>query len=571
MVRGGPAEANPSKHSRTRTGCWTCRRRYAPRMARAAVAERHRKKKCDSETFPCNNCTRLQLTCESQTRLVWEDDSRREGMRRRGPPSLKKAHETRAESQLVADSARGPQNFQVTTLGDDQFERAMTLEPVQSWDRSISPLNCNPSPTNLPPHESMLLDHYIQRFSRTYPTCSGPTNPFVSVFLPLAMQNPVVLDSLLALSGAQTWNEYGFTMERTTLRLRQRALAGFQNLLTQSNPVPNEVNLQPAGTTYGNMSEENFLLISASCILFLLFEKIVGEGKANWLPHLQFMSRLFRTFFRQRTGSNTGPILHSLRNPEAFQFIHHLFLYNDLVHATSRGTATLSDYYLQLEQGPLSVWSNGLPFSPEILPSAPQHDNTLAFPHLIARISAGDENVTDADITAWDGRVQWLPSYSLNAMQTQREALDLMPVMAVYLQRPNPPLTSSDEEWLISDLYRVTANIYRIQMSRKRTGTLQSTADTGTLACQAIQFVLQLPDGSPFENALLWPIGIIAKELTRNHLAERNVILNRLQVLERRFQMRHFERARAAFQRMWRRKDEGEEEQVEKEELLLFG
>lgn len=450
----------------------------------------------------------------------------------------------------------------------------MTVNPTPNWDRSISPLNCNPSSTSLPISESILLDHYIHRFSRTYPTCSGPANPFVSVLLPLAIQNPVVLDSLLALSGAQTWNEYGYTMETTTLRLRQRALAGFQKLLAQSTPVSNEVNPGPASNSTEPMSEENFLIVASTSIIFLLFEKIVGEGKANWLPHLQFMSRLFTTFFRQRIGSNTGPILHSLRNPEAFQFIHHLFLYNDLVHATSRGTATLSDYYLRLEQGPLSVWSNGPSLSSEVVSNTSLHGSILTFPNLIARISAGDENVTEADITAWDGRVHWLPSYSLNAMQTQQEALDLMPVVAVYLQRPNPPVSSSDEEWLISDLYRVTANIYLAQTSRRRvmeTGNVKSTPDMGTLARQAIQLVLQLPEGSAFENALLWPIGIIAKELTYNHLAERNAILSRLHALERRFQMRHFERARAAFQQMWQRKDGGMEEQVEREELLLFG
>ncbi|KAI8713696.1 hypothetical protein NCS52_01214900 [Fusarium sp. LHS14.1] len=58
------------RQRRSRAGCWTCR---------------NRRKKCDSVSFPCGNCRRLGLDCNTETKLVWEDDSRRQGMKRRGP------------------------------------------------------------------------------------------------------------------------------------------------------------------------------------------------------------------------------------------------------------------------------------------------------------------------------------------------------------------------------------------------------------------------------------------------------------------------------------------------------
>lgn len=546
------------------------------------------KKKCDSATFPCNNCVRLQLHCESGVGLVWEDDARREGMRRRGPPQLKK-HQAVYASQLQRPVAA--QDGRTSTADGCQQGRDGAA-PVQT-DQAPDLTRRIPSSVNsdLLPNEVVLLGRYVDLFSRTYPTCSGPTNPFVSVFLPLAMQSTVVLDSLLALSGAQTWNEWGFAMEKTTLNLRQRALAGCQNLLVRA---------QGAAMSNGQdqswlevMSEEDFLLLMASCILLLLYEKIVGEGKGNWLPHLEFMARVFANFIRQRTGYNTGPVLHQLRNPEAFQFIHNLFLYNDLVHSISRETSTLSGYYLRLEQeeAPTTLteppsWPNNISFFPAPIPATTTpHDSRHWFPHLIARISAGDVNVTDADITSWDGRVDWFPSFSLlttpqsgsESSLTSNNMSNVTECVQNASNHQQPPLTERSQEPLISEIYRIAARVYRIHVFSRRgliSNDAQSAAvDTCALACHAVQLILQLPGSSPFENALLWPIGTIAKELTGEHMEERNAILDRLLALERRFQMRHFERARAVLQEMWQKKDAGGAREAGHvtNEVLLFG
>jgi hypothetical protein len=128
---------SPPYQRRSRSGCWTCRTR---------------KKRCDSISFPCKNCFRLGLFCESGTKLVWEDDVRREGMRRRGPKKYQ--------------------------LEKDKLESSTTL-PTRIWQ--------------FDPGEALLLDNYIQCFSRTYSTCSDPSNPFLSILLPISMQAALAL------------------------------------------------------------------------------------------------------------------------------------------------------------------------------------------------------------------------------------------------------------------------------------------------------------------------------------------------------------------------------------------
>ena len=64
-----------------------------------------------------------------------------------------------------------------------------------------------------------------------------------------------------------------------------------------------------------------------------------------------------------------------------------------------------------------------------------------------------------------------------------------------------------------------------------------------------------LPEGSVYENALLWPIGIFAKELTADQSFQRSSVLTRLQSLGRLFQMRHFRKVQGVLLDHWAVKD----------------
>lgn len=569
---------------RSRNGCWTCRKRQVIPSGRAVLVPlltrlaTLRKKKCDATGFPCQTCIRLKLECESVFRLVWEDDARRSGMRRRGPPVAAGRRKDYAESGATNSNAQDDFAAQTTCssitepnkLGDDVGEENLSqigqssgqnlasisggrgagrvlplslgsgpLSPTQqlSLQKSLSQF-----PRPLGPMESIFLEHYILRFSRTYPTCSRPSNPFLSIFLPLAMQNDVVLDSLLALSGATRWNDGQAELEGEALHFRQRALKGCRTLLediengsergatraSHQGSAHNKAILKATHAAGG----VSLLHLLASSVLFLLYEKVSGD--TTWLPHITFINELFECYLQPLLSANksSGDIV------ETVSFLHQLFLYNDLVRSTSTHTAPLSSFYLSGLAGLPSLKN-----SVESL-SGVNGASRYFFPNLISRIGAGDLTVTDADIAAWNGVMDWLPSFALDPNKSQSPRAD-------------------SELAIISDLYRMTARIYRLRVLTDRgfsTGlSIDALGDMPQLASWAMSLITLVSEDSMYETTLLWPIGIAAKELVKAQQLDRSNIISRLQSMERRFQMRHFRRAQDYLQSHWHCQDSGAE------------
>jgi hypothetical protein len=309
---------------------------------------------------------------------------------------------------------------------------------------------------------------------------------------------------MLALSGAQRGTESGRELQETTLSIRQRALAGCREML-QSPTLPSSQEAQIQ--TLNSMKDEERLTLLASCILLLLYEKISGEGKTNWMPHLDFIHEIWSS---HNNGSKSSSSL-----IDAFIFLRNLYLYNDLVRSTSLRVPTQSNFYLQcgeVEKG------------------------RYYYPHLISRLSRHDSTVTDADILRWDGCMNWLPSFALNRHGNS-----------------NSTAGEANDEWIISVLYRTTALIYRRQMSFE--SQVFDFPQTAELAEQAVESMECLPEGSPFENTLLWPIGIVAKSLGMERVSARATILRRLDSLNRRFQMKHFMRAQEILINHWQNMD----------------
>jgi hypothetical protein len=333
-----------------------------------------------------------------------------------------------------------------------------------------------------------------------------------------------------------------------------------------------------------NTSENDIIFPLATCILILLYEKLVGDGQANWMPHLKFLARIFDHILCVRTDMMSA--LTARQSPQyvAFRFLHTLFLYNDLVQSTARGMPTLSGFYLQVGRHTLFT-SDDLVAEcvSSLLPT--QSEETLQggrfhYPHLIARISAGDEVITDAEVRAWDGRIDWLPSFSLTTSSGSTPhsftgpTLAMAPLDETY-DHPATASTDDQEQCLISQLYRTSARVYLIQATRQRCkqGTeANHTLDAAYLASQATYQISKLREGSVFENALLWPISIVSGELTNDHIAEREYILYRLQALEKRFHMKHFARMQEVLKSEWIRRDEGRiDEKARAEDVFLFG
>lgn len=454
--------------------------------------------------------------------------------------------------------------------------------------RQDPPLNrLSTWPFDLDSVENRLLDHYIQRFSREYPTCSGPTNPFLRIFLPLSMQSRTVLDALLALSGVQSWENGNFVFPVAMLQLRQKAIRGCMGLTAKLLPFArapqdkqepfSESGLLGAKLlrNVGITRDRNFLLLLTSCVLLLLYEKLAGEGERKGSPHLHFFARVAPSQLVPATTSES--VKNAASNPwgEAYQFLSSLFFYNDLVQSTSLGTPALSTYYLENNIPPLQDPTG------ESSPAACHSSRgRFYFPHLIARIGSGDLMVTDAEIAAWDGRLDWFPSFALFPLATRKMHRQLpvdepqMVLETRFCGLGSLAVGDLGEDAAISELYRAAAAIYRRQCAlRLRTldARMPDNDDTrmGNLPFWAAQLLEILTPASPFDNALLWPIGIFAKELTSSHQQERDCVTRKLKSLERRFKMKNFCCVREYMLRNWRMKDVGLE--YEADAAILFG
>ncbi|KAJ3536643.1 hypothetical protein NM208_g6637 [Fusarium decemcellulare] len=532
------------RQRRSRTGCWTCRKR---------------RKKCDSTSFPCGNCQRLGLDCNTETKLVWEDDARRDGMKRRGP--TKSRNEAR-HTQVEVVETHPQENCQNRVISRHRSPSTPNFSCQSGQERGLQRLgNISEWPFELDPMESHMLDHYIQHFSRTYPSFAGPTNPFLRVFVPLSMQSRVVLDAVLALSCVQSWENGGFALERPMLFFRYKALRGSRELIERviaksgieqelrSTSGPEEA-IQIVATRAANLDNDDIIHLLATCVLLILYEKLSGESQENGTAHLRFFSRLFPAQLFLAIANQDS--LDNSKSPwsEAIAFLSSLFLYNDLVRSTSLRTSTLSDFYLGVTGS-----------EPKL--------GRFDFPRIVARISAGDLTVTDAEIADWDGRLDWFPSFSLHPPE-RNEPCERLPVAdAAFVLNPYFQQLENfahpeawNEHGIVSELYRVAATVYRKQRVLNNClslgespPALDEELDMGNLPSWGVQLLRLLPSVSSYDNTLLWPIAIVAKEVGGEE--EREYILTKVKSLEQRFKMKHFGVVREHLSTFWMMRDEG--------------
>lgn len=307
--------------------------------------------------------------------------------------------------------------------------------------------------------------------------------------LPLAVNNALVVDSLLVLSSVQVTDRQWQYMRYTYLTIRQRAYKATQCLL---NSVSNRENL-PAKSHLGLPDEINFLAILANASMFLLHDKITGE--ITWTAHFNIIARLCQNF------SQCLPIS-SMEASTAFQFLRHLYLYNDLVRATSLQTTTTSDFYV-------AAASNDF-------------KSRYYFPSLIARICAGDGSVSEADFDGWDGNMSWIPSMSMSSAETMLSAVDATLLIAVYRAAGVAYLHSQNLHWRMS-----------------------------SSVSKAVQLANHIPVSSPLATALLWPLSLAARGLGADRPLERAAVLDRLERMATIVGMNHSQRLKASLIKEW--------------------
>ncbi|KAF5606352.1 hypothetical protein FPCIR_59 [Fusarium pseudocircinatum] len=516
-------------------------------------------------------------------------------MSRRGPVR-------KARTVSATDS-----NMDVSVLVSSASPAGWSTRPPAPLLRRVSDW-----PFELAEPEWRLLDHYFQRFSRTYPTFSAPDNPFLSIFLPLATQNRAVLDSVLALSGVQLWEDGAFTMEIPMLQLRQSAIQGSIGLLAavagashgkgSSLPLKAQIDLlhNAPFVIDGGVAIDNFVALLANCVLLLLYEKLSGGDQGAAMPHLRFFAYLFPTRMlvtlmslepsAQTASTDAQPSLAPARPwSKALRFLCSLFLYNDLVRSVSNQSPTLSRFYHenngavgrqpQFDTDPFAIEE------PQLLDRLLGARRT-SLPNILAGCSAGDLSITEDDVAMWDGKLDWFPSFALvrgTTVETQHDATDFAFHVADPFISSEPIFAALDSftdtskfghEHIISGLYRVATLIYLKQMrlaAHKPPGSSNDTTATqskmGNLPTWGIQLLRLLPENSPWQSCVLWPIGIIARELHR--LEEQRFMAAQLLNLEKRFKIKLYRMVRERLTKTWTNPDlDTKEKQTE---VLLCG
>lgn len=387
--------------------------------------------------------------------------------------------------------------------------------------------------------ESLLLNHYVQRFARSCPTFAEAENPFLRVILPLSVESRAVFDSLLTLGCVQSWSNGTFLFERSMLQSRQKALRGCRVLIQELGTASDNVLMIQDISHLKTKNGRQTLYLLMNCALLLLYEKLTGDLQESGSMHLDFLARMLsRNALLQMAHKSHRNDLVSSSMGEALQFAVNLFLYNDFVLSTSLQSKAFSALYLTDVEQTLA--------GPELIDYSSQYGSRHVFPGIMTRIAAGDGRVTDWDIARWDGNLGWLPSFALQP-DCERPVYWAVPVaIGAFVMGPEfknlheiVHVNSWSESCMTSELYRIAGSMYRRQRAARGpepgAETELSISCLGNLPRWSMQLLAALPVGSSFESSLLWPLGVIGTTLSASYKSEREALLARLESMDLQF------------------------------------
>lgn len=183
---------NP-RRTRVKTGCLTCRAR---------------RKKCDEQKPVCAGCKRNKITCS----WVWDGQPRMSNLGIRlqariteetgiplkpsnGRPDRSIRRSTPSDNEQSASGSSGDNQYKSATakaIGSLPFPLA--LEPRFQELFSTGSLKH--------PNSRILFEHYINETANLLSAMRGQKNPFITCVLPFAHTDSMVMDSVLAISGA---------------------------------------------------------------------------------------------------------------------------------------------------------------------------------------------------------------------------------------------------------------------------------------------------------------------------------------------------------------------------------
>ncbi|KAF2089140.1 hypothetical protein K490DRAFT_37955 [Saccharata proteae CBS 121410] len=289
--RPQPTPSRSSKRTgttRERTGCVTCRRR---------------KKKCDGGYPCCNNCRRLNFDC------VREDPRQPAGPRDAGshPPAPV------GETTILPTSS----STVLTVPASTWTAPTLSLDPVASWPGAAGG-------TDAAINRRSLLRYYMQTVS-TLLTSTLENNCFVSVFLPMATESPMLLNAIIAHSSSH-------------LALRDKS---YEVLALQSRCNA----LSSLSSSLSSQERDPELDLSCSLVLCSM-ESIVGDTGISWYQHLLGASQVIRSSSAfphsgQLTAADLGRFLSTFEG----RWLLRNHAYHDVMHTITMGARPLIQGY----------------------------------------------------------------------------------------------------------------------------------------------------------------------------------------------------------------------------------
>ncbi|KAJ5404480.1 transcriptional regulator family: Fungal Specific TF [Penicillium cosmopolitanum] len=307
--------------TRERTGCLTCRQR---------------KKRCDLGYPVCRECVRLNYKCK------WEE-----------PRSVAQDKQSVKSVVPAEDESNSP------------FRLFNNPDPVLFWVDEHA--DCT-SPSS----RRHFLRYYTQTFTHLL-TTNIENNSFLSVFLPMAMHSPPLLNTLIAWSSAHlSLRDHSF--QQVAIQNRCGALSGLRGAL-ESDPTNIEANL-------------------AMSLVLCSLESIMSDNGAAWYQHLVGAAGVIsaNTSTAVLKGSSTTELLKPFEDAHSGRWLLRNFAYRDIVMAVARDQAPLlsSHHFLRLDEPRLPDSHFGL--ASEILEIISE---ITALNEDIKNITLGVQTVTD--------------------------------------------------------------------------------------------------------------------------------------------------------------------------------
>lgn len=302
MPRRKAAGHDATQHTRSRTGCQTCRRRRI---------------KCGSEIPDCLNCTRKGLQCIRETTLKWQVEYEAQGLAfgragvwsKRGSanvdfPKLEMATWTRVpEIQPYFFVQYAPPGHLTGIVTQSTTAKSVAVTP-----RLERPLRLLPQ-MNLTVDAS-ILTYYVEKLCPLTTLGHQGDSPFVSMILPyLSNASSAVLDATLALAARHS-SRTNDTWARTAVELECKATRALRSRIAGMN------------TTQIAQDPEISIIVMMLCLY-----EIVSQCDRRWVVHLKGASGIAHSRRTNPCSSTSG----------LQTFVDRFFAFQDVIGRTACG------------------------------------------------------------------------------------------------------------------------------------------------------------------------------------------------------------------------------------------